>query len=140
MKPLACESTDCEGLVTWRVMWPGRAPVLMCGACKDKALAVARGMGFELHAEAIEQHGVRFLQDNALAVAVLAIAGFSIMYLANPGDLDDPVKREEFLAVIRELREGVPRERAFLVLEALNEMHPDREQLHALVEEMRRRT
>lgn len=140
MRALPCESADCEGLVAWRVMWPGRPPVLMCGTCKDKALAVARAMGFVLHAEPLEQRGVRFLQENALAVALLAVAGFSIMYLADPGDLDDPTKREEFLATIRELREGVPRERAFLVLEALNEMHPDREQLHALVEEMRRRT
>lgn len=139
MKPLACESADCEGLVTWRVMWPGRPPVLMCGPCKDKALATSAAMGFKLHAEPMEQHGIRFLQENALALARLAVAGFAIMYLADPGDLDDPVKREEFLVTIRELREEVPHERAFLVLEALNQIHPDRAQLDALLEEIRGR-
>lgn len=83
----------------------------------------------------IEVRGVRFLQENALAVATLAVAGFSIMYVADPGELDDKKLRDEFLETVRELRAGVPRERAFLVLEALNEL-PGDEQTRALLKQL----
>jgi hypothetical protein len=89
-----------------------------------------------------EVRGARFLQENALAVATMAVAGFSIMYVADPGDLDDKKLRDEFLEHIRLLREQVPRDRAFLILETLNTLHPDAEQrqlLNDLVQEMRRK-
>lgn len=87
-----------------------------------------------------EIRGVRFLQDNALALALLAVAGFSLLYVT-ADELDDPVLRREFFQHIRELLNDVSRERAFLVLTALNELHPDparRAMLDGLVKEMRR--
>lgn len=138
--PVCCQP-DCVTLATWRVFWPGNEPKLMCTPHKDKAVGVSNVMGFTLTAEPLVMHGVRFFQENALAVATLAVAGFSIMYLADPGDLDDKKLREEFLATVRELRENVPRDRAFLVLEALNELPAEEEtrvMLKQLTDEMRR--
>jgi hypothetical protein len=141
---MTCVQPNCAVPPTWRVFWPGKPPALMCTPHKEKALGVGEAIGCPIHAEPLEAqvHGVRFLQENALALATMAVAGFSIMYLADPGDLDDKKLREEFLETVRELRACVPRDRAFLVLDALNELPGDAAataMLKELTAEMRRK-
>src|SRR5256885_14511971 len=75
----------------------------------------------------------RFLGKNAWALAHMAVAGFAVMWVADPGDLDDPQLRETFLENIRTLRDQVPKARALQILEALSELHPNAEKLRAMV-------
>lgn len=82
--------------------------------------------------------GVRFLQDNALALARLAVVGFAVMEAADDA-LENPTLRREFFEVVRGLRKDVGRERALLVIEALNELHPEAAELRTLTEQIRRR-
>ena len=81
--------------------------------------------------------GARFLQENAVALAQLAVAGFAVRYVGNDL-LASPASCQAFLRHLVELVRAVPTDRAFLVIDALNDLHPDSEMLKAVTENMRR--
>jgi hypothetical protein len=48
-----CGQKSCEATATDRMFWPGNPPISVCEPCKQKALGIARAMGFFLHTEPI---------------------------------------------------------------------------------------
>lgn len=145
---MKCCQEGCDDPATWRVFWPGKPPLGMCDPHKEKAQAITAAMGFAVHAEPLtpaqlegklEVQVVRFAQENVFVLARLAVAGFAVMYCNEDMERDPEIARE-ILATVRELRGQVPRDRAFLVLETLNDMHPETRALNQLVAEMRRYT
>jgi hypothetical protein len=79
--------------------------------------------------------GAHFLEEDALVLAQLAVAGFVLYELLD--DFEDPVVRAAFVQSMRQARARVSRDR---VLSALNELHPEgseRRVLDALLAKIR---
>ena len=80
---------------------------------------------------------IRMVGDDAWALAFLALAGFGAL-AALDHVARDPLALQGWLEQLRGIRDRVPFPRALLVLEALADAHPNRAEILAYGEEMRR--
>lgn len=51
--PAVCSSDGCINVARWECFWPGQT-CDKCHACREKLTAVAKALGFDLQAKAID--------------------------------------------------------------------------------------